>query len=186
MSICSIEKCTKESVGRGWCHKHYKRWQNYGDPNKVVNKRIHGMTLKDRILDTISIDDDTGCWNWAGSVSCHGRGRLKVKRKTTIASRASYEAFKGEIPKGFYVCHHCDNPLCVNPDHLFAGSAKDNIIDACKKGRHPKHEKHNKAKLNAKKVEDIRKREMAAKDYAKKYNVHSTTIYNVWANKTWD
>ena len=183
--MCKVLECSGDPVGRGWCSKHYKRWQVHGDSEKVVNNRIHGMTVKERILDTIVKDKETGCWNWAGSISRAGRGRLKVKRKVTIASRASYEAFIGDIPDGLFVCHKCDNPLCVNPSHLFVGSAKDNTMDAVSKGRHPKHERHNKAKLTMEKANHIRKREMSANDYADLYGVHWSTIYNVWSNKIW-
>ena len=185
MITCSIDGCEKKATGRGWCSMHYKRWQIYGDPHKVVNKRIHGMSLKERILDTIKIDAKSDCWNWQGSVSRVGRGRLKVNRKVTFAYRASYEAFIGEIPKNMLVCHRCDNPLCVNPEHLFIGTSKDNTLDAVKKGRHPKHEFHNKAKLDKNKVADIRSKRLTAKEYSDLYDVHWSTIYNVWRGNTW-
>lgn len=186
MSVCSIAECDKISVGRGWCHKHYKRWQQHGDPEKVLNKRIHGMTVAERILTAIDIDKSTGCWNWTGSISkATGRGRLKVNRKTTVAYRASYSQFVDVIPDGISVCHKCDNPLCVNPEHLFLGTCKDNMQDCVTKGRNAKHERHNKAKLNWVKVNDIRTKDLTAKEYASKYNVHWSTIYCIWSNKIW-
>ena len=183
---CSIKDCFSPAAGRGWCHKHYKRWQVHGDPEKIVNRRIHHMSVKDRVLLTIKVDTITGCWNWIGSINKQsGRGRLKVKCRTTVAYRASYEAFIGDIPFGKMVCHTCDNPLCVNPWHLFTGSAKDNIQDSVRKNRHPKHERHNKAKLTMKIADDIRARKLTAKQYASIYEIHWSSVYNIWRGVTW-
>ncbi len=73
-----------------------------------------------------------GCWVWRG-LGKHGH--LLVNQKQVGAHRFSYMVFKGAIPKGLFVCHRCDNPPCVNPDHLWLGTAKENQQDCVAKGR---------------------------------------------------
>lgn len=77
---------------------------------------------------------DNGCWDWKGSKS-RGYGKLNINGKQKRAHRVSYEMFKHKIPPGLVVMHSCDNPGCVNPDHLSTGTQNDNIQDMIKKGR---------------------------------------------------
>lgn len=78
---------------------------------------------------------EAGCWLWLGSTSSRGYGYSGIKGAPSLAHRASYEAFSGPIPAGMCICHKCDTPACVNPDHLFAGTNLDNMRDMCAKGR---------------------------------------------------
>lgn len=80
--------------------------------------------------------NDKGCWVWQGSTGGTSRyGQIKAFGKFVLTHRLSYELYFGEIPKGKVICHKCDNPLCINPDHLFCGTMKDNYQDMVDKGR---------------------------------------------------
>lgn len=78
-----------------------------------------------------------GCWEWKGDLHPNGYGYTTIHEigKRIHVHRTSYIIFKGDIPQGLYVCHSCDNPKCCNPDHLWVGTAKENMQDAKRKGR---------------------------------------------------
>lgn len=84
------------------------------------------------------VEKAEGCWPWKASIFKQtGYGQFALESKRPInAHRMAWILTHGEIPDGMVVCHHCDNPLCVNPDHLFLGQQQDNMIDMATKGRH--------------------------------------------------
>lgn len=90
-----------------------------------------------RFLQKIEINEETGCWLWVGSVrNSGGYGNFWADGHHITAHRFSYEFFVESIPKGMQVCHTCDMRRCVNPDHLWLGTNKENNQDMLNKGRH--------------------------------------------------
>jgi len=135
-------------------------------------------SMKCRILSQIKVDEKTGCWNWIGSEK-RGYGRVSEGGKWYFAHRSSYKTFKGDT-KGKFVCHTCDNPMCVNPEHLVLGNNKENMLDAFKKDRM-------KTKL---KIEDIKRIHsllpiLTTREIAKIYNVSYRTISSIRQGATW-
>lgn len=133
-----------------------------------------------------------GCWLWSGKVSDRGYGRLYVCGERLYAHRVSYELHHGPIAKGLFVCHRCDTPRCVNPAHLFLGTAAVNNADMWKKGRgvggSVRGERVTGAKLTAPKVRSIRQRLAggAALDVlAAEYGVTKEAIWQIAKRKTW-
>ena len=128
---------------------------------------------------------DNGCWQWRAHTDKDGYGVLPGDRKNTRAHRLSYEIHNGPIPDGLIVCHHCDNPGCVNPDHLFVGTTKDNAQDALKKRRHYVGEKNGRSKLTEENVKEILHSNQNGQQLANKFDVTRHTVNNVRRGKTW-
>jgi hypothetical protein len=89
----------------------------------------------------ITINQETNCWDWIGSLQTSGYGQVKEAGKNWTAHRASWVAHHGAIADGKQVLHHCDNPRCCNPEHMYLGSVQDNVNDKMRRGRHVKRGK---------------------------------------------
>ena len=100
-------------------------------PHKCVG------TLRERLLANCTPEPNTGCWLWTGNTAPreNGYGQISLKDRPLRAHRAAWEQFRGPIPAGLFVCHRCDVPCCINPDHLFLGTAAQNTADMVAKGR---------------------------------------------------
>ena len=140
-------------------------------------------------VDKIWLGD--GCWNWAGSIDKLGYGTFYFKREKRVqAHRYSWEMFNGPIPESkthrkLNVCHHCDNPKCVRPDHLFIGDDAANARDKVNKGRHPVGTQTYNSKLTDAAVRKIRSSNEFATVLAKKYNVCPSLIRGVKRGLRW-
>ena len=144
-------------------------------------------SVKDRFESKIAYESMSGCWLWTASLDRQSYGYF-FSNKTEKAHRVSYKLYKGPIPEGLSVCHKCDVPSCVNPDHLWLGTHKDNERDKIAKGRavYARGESHTRAKLTEDAVIDIRKKEMSQREYARKYGVSRTSIGWVQRRQSWN
>lgn len=174
--------------------------------------------LLERFNEKYEIVPFSGCWLWTGStMGKMGYGAITEGQGSQVsvgAHRVSWKLHKGEIPIGLYVLHRCDVPACVNPNHLFLGTAKDNAQDAVAKNRVSRKSwfigppcpkplrkrmryakkigrpvqaggKNWNAKLTQEKVDDIRSKRMTKAAFARLYGVSFKAVKNVWDGKSW-
>lgn len=148
--------------------------------------------IKNRFMDKVFMIPEAGCWIWAGASHPTGYGRFGMyKGDVDFAHRASWRLFRGAIPKGIYVCHHCDVRMCVNPNHLFLGTATDNMRDASKKNRikmppqsYASSDAHQVAKLTNENVREIRSSSVGSFALARKFGVSPSTIWSARTGRT--
>jgi len=132
------------------------------------------------------------CWEWQGARAGKGYGLINeggANSKKIYAHRLAWEVHNSRpVPKGLHVCHHCDNPACVNPNHLFLGTNQDNVNDKVSKGRQPRGSKSQVSKLSDDDVMEIRKLGSLGKSHtsiAKKFNVQRSNITLILHGKRW-
>lgn len=146
---------------------------------------------------------DSACWEWTAHRRGLGYGEMWVNGRNVVTHRFSFALANGPIPAGLFVCHRCDNPPCVNPDHLFLGTHDDNMADRSAKGRqakgdrqgarlHPetvvRGEAHHSAKLSEADVLAIRARSLSGETMlklSKEYRVDHATVRRIVTGHTW-
>lgn len=165
--------------------------------------------LPERISSRIEVDAVTGCWNWNSPNSLVGRGRgyVSVNGKPMLHHRAIWTLLRGPIPSGAYLCHHCDNPRCGNPEHLYVGDSKTNVADMFRRGRAwqqkepermrtfaaasgrrntwAKGASNPKAKLTPDLVEKVRQTSGSSYAVARQFGVQASTIQRIRNGKAW-
>jgi hypothetical protein len=105
------------------------------------------VPLSEKIEKHITRIPESGCWIWMSTVEESGYGRVCDGKKPYYAHRVSYEQKYGNIPNGKMALHYCDVRCCVNPDHIFLGTQKENMVDKVLKNRQAKGTKHGNSKL---------------------------------------
>lgn len=128
-----------------------------------------------------------GCWMWSGAKERWGYGRFYIGNRSEGAHRASWMLHRGAIPNGLIVCHRCDTPACVNPDHLFCGTHADNNSDRSLKLRShaPFGKGGRKRKLTVEQVEVIRSDNRSCAELARLFGIHPNTVSKIRLNRTW-
>lgn len=147
--------------------------------------------IADRFWEKVE-KSENGCWSWTASKDGRGYGKftLRVNGKMVwrIAPRVAWELTNGPIPEGFWTLHRCDNPTCVNPDHLFLGTIKDNAADMVSKGRSCRGERQGNHKLTDAEVLDILNRvsnHENQSDIARQFGISNSVITHIKRGKTW-
>jgi hypothetical protein len=126
------------------------------------------------------------CWNCNNhNFDRNGYPNKRINGKIVYLSRYMYEKHVGIIPAGIFVLHHCDNPSCINPDHLFLGTQQDNMRDKKEKGRAPFGENHCCAKLNENQVKYAIKSKLSQRKIANLFGVGRSAIKGIREHKTW-
>ena len=145
-------------------------------------------SLKPR-FDSRFVVMETGCWEWTGSKSLYGYGAILLARGHLVsAHRASWILYKGPIPDKLCVLHKCDNPPCVNPEHLFLGTRAENNRDKAEKMRSNLGERSPLAKLtNAQAVEifALRDTSLSQQEVGDRFGVSKTAIRHIWSGHRW-
>lgn len=180
---CSVNSCSKKVIALGVCSKHYTRLKRYGDvdfpglkgggrPTKIdfkVNKR--GCF----IITSHKLDED-------------GYSEIQIRGKTKKIHRHVYEQCFGKIPKGLVIRHKCDEPSCINPEHLETGTHQDNVADMLERDRHAKGSRKSNSILKESDIPIIR--EMIDQGHtnrfiSRKYSIDESVISVIKHRKAW-
>lgn len=152
-------------------------------------KKTDGELL-DRLMGR-TVETKTGCMEFTGHRDPLGYGKITMRGKGMLAHRAAYVLSKGPIPDGMLVCHKCDNPPCINPDHLFIGTDYENTMDAVKKGRKfipdSRGSSHGGSKITESDVKEIRRMsgEISQKKIGEIFDLNQATVSNIITKRTW-
>jgi len=188
--ICCIKECNLPVVALGLCNKHWRRNKKFGSPAAVSchSGSFRGLSAEERFAKSVVKTD--GCWLWKASKDKNGYGIFRGELAGVMFTRAhrfSYALHTGDLLVNMHALHTCDNPSCVNPDHLFSGTNADNMRDKVQKGRSraPVGEQNGHAILTERQVRRILKDPRPYAEIAAQYNVAASTIGSIKQRYSW-
>jgi hypothetical protein len=180
---CEVDGCELRLYQRRLCRTHYERVRRYGKTeNPTFSEKFWG-----KVIDVGS----EGCWEWIGSIVAFGYGSSWNPRleRSQPAHRVAWELTHGPIPDGIEVRHRCDNPPCVNPDHLELGTHAENMADMYQRNRAALGERLPQSKLTEPEVRAVRRIHATGgftnAQIAEWFDVSATAIWYVVNGKTW-
>ena len=145
------------------------------------------ITLSELIVNSVICSN--GCHEWTGSVARNGYGQVRRNKKLiTVTRLIAHFVFGMDLTDKRFVLHHCDNPKCINPQHLYIGTAIDNVRDKVKRDRHNRGRRVWKAKLKDSDIPMIfalHKKGWAGNAIAKRYKISRSSIYQILQRKAW-
>lgn len=173
-------KCNQEAIARQLCQTHYMQERRAGNlaPREKENPQQYILS---RVKKT-----DSGCWEWQQS-KYSGYGRLVKEKKSWPAHVYSYTAFVGPIPKGLQINHKCHNRCCVNPEHLYAGTQKQNVKDMDDSGRRnqAKGSRGGNSKITEQVAQEIYRHDGIARLAAAKFGISISLVYAIKKKQIW-
>lgn len=191
MKMCKHPDCDRKAVCKGCCDKHYRRILKNGSIFDPGARKILEGSAEEKFHKKYEKDLNSGCWIWKGSSRPNSKGVLyprhtDEKGRSIGAHRFSYLIHKGSITDK-YVCHKCDNPMCVNPDHLVAEDHLWNMKDMKLKGRSytGRGENANRSILSNEQAKAIYNSELSQSKIAKRYGVSQKTVSRIKRGETY-
>lgn len=176
------------------CQRCSAAFQSSPSKNRVFcSRECYAATIRkdpvSRFWKRVDRKGPDECWPWtaARTLKRGGYGAIGIGRRVVLAHRFSWQIHNGPIRGGLFVCHHCDNPPCVNPKHLFLGDAKDNAVDKVSKGRQSRRtgDDSPRAKLTAWQVIEIRQDPRLHRVIAEQYGISAGHVGCVKSLKAW-
>lgn len=192
--VCTIDGCATVAVAQKLCDKHYTRLRRHGDP-KLTLRAPRDAGLAQRLeftgwSEVVRRPELGACWEWSGGRYETNYGQVSVgDNRSKPAHRIAHLAWIGPLGEGQDVCHRCDNPPCVNPAHLFAGTRKENMEDCASKDRNLFGERVPWRKLGEDDVRSIREAYATSKfsqrELAAAYGVSQSSVSYIVRGKNW-
>jgi hypothetical protein len=182
--LCSIDGCAKPKHGHGMCAAHLSKFRKYGDPLRV-SERLSLRTAW--LLAQVETRDRTHCWDWPFWKDRKGYGEINVNNKHWRAHAMALvlDGSPRPDPPNHHALHSCDNPGCVNPNHVRWGTHQENVADAVSRDRNTKGERVPQHRLTEDQVRSIRKDSRTLKAIAEEYGVCFQTIGLLKQGITW-
>lgn len=147
IGVCAVEGCERTVRARGWCKAHYDRWRKTGNLGRSDIREWSGEAFARFMKYVDQSAGVEGCHSWTGSLTEDGYGQFRANNKTYKAARWLLGHLGGRpLYQSEMACHHCDNPTCVNPRHLYVGNAFTNMRD--ERNRHVPGGQYNAAKTH--------------------------------------
>jgi hypothetical protein len=191
--ICCIKECDLPVLALGMCNKHWQRNRKYGSPAATMahSGTMVGLSAPERFARQMKTAGPDECWPWAAGTDKDGYGIFRGVYDGVEYQRATRYSWalhnRQQVPKGILVCHSCDNPRCVNPNHLFLGTTLENNMDKIAKGRDggPKGSLNHHAVLTEAQALEVLADPRPYAQIAADYGVTASTIGSVKAKSSW-
>lgn len=185
--ICLADGCLETATRQGRCENHYRQYRR-SDAFQSVQNKGEGTTPQERFWNRVAIGKPDECWNWQAGTNTFGYGVIRLNGRHIKTHRAAWFFTYGVMPT-LYILHSCDNPTCVNPNHLREGTYQDNSDDKRLRGRSALGEQVRRGHLVTDDIRSIRNeyqpRTVTQASLAQKYGVCRRTIADILHRKTW-